>query len=291
MPKDLKKYNRIISMHMGGFAKAKAYWAEAKEKINKANQPGEFVAMPSYEWHSMEYGDYILYWLKEDPPLIDGENIEDLISHLPNNKTVFLIPHHIGYKQGYRGINWESFRGNVSPAIEVFSAHGCAVSESDPYPYYHSMGPRNSNSTAISGLNRGEKFGLFTLTDDHGAYPGNYEHGRIGVFCNNLTKKIFLNQLEKEKQLLLPVIKWGDPNNLVKWNGNIKVVDGIIKSVEPYFRGISSLDPSANKTDLKSYELEDKIIKQNNVSVNWVSQTKGNKDSLRADTSLKQILC
>lgn len=354
MPKDLNKYNRIISMHMGGFAKAKAYWAEAKEKINKANQPGEFVAIPSYEWHSMKYGDYIAYWLNEDPPLLSGETLEDFIDQLPNNQTVFLIPHHIGYKQGFRGINWKSFNENISPAIEVFSGHGCALSENDPYPYYHSMGPRDSASTAVAGLNKGKKFGFFASTDDHGAYPGNYGHGRIGVFCNKLTKKNIFKAIKNRKTIAVTGDKievdfrindgfigdsivlskkrniqlktkasdyldkveiwkngklftgkydfqnnnyennewkirlewgWGDPNDLVKWNGNIKVVDGVIKSVEPCFRGISSLDPSANKTDYKSSELENKIIKQNNVSVNWVSQTKGSQDSLKADTS------
>ena len=43
-----------------------------------------------------------------------------------------LTPHHIGYRQGYRGINWNTFDETVSPVVEIVSMHGCAESAGLP---------------------------------------------------------------------------------------------------------------------------------------------------------------
>ena len=57
------------------------------------------------------------------------------------------IPHHIGYRAGYRGINWDAYREDVSPFVEIFSLHGCSLSDDAPYPMLHDMGPRDAGST------------------------------------------------------------------------------------------------------------------------------------------------
>ncbi|MEZ4719329.1 MAG: hypothetical protein R2851_25055 [Caldilineaceae bacterium] len=97
-------------------------------------------------------------------------------------------PHHIGYRQGYRGINWRAFREAVSPVVEIFSFHGLSLSSEGPYPYLHSMGPRHEQSTAEYGWEQGHVFGIIGSTDHHNAFPGSYGYGRLGVWAPALSR-------------------------------------------------------------------------------------------------------
>jgi hypothetical protein len=97
------------------------------------------------------------------------------------------IPHHIGYRSGFRGINWDAYREEISPFVEIFSLHGCSLSDDAPYPMLHDMGPRDAGSTAEEGWRRGHKFGIVGGTDHHAAYPGSHGDGRMGVFAESLT--------------------------------------------------------------------------------------------------------
>ena len=99
------------------------------------------------------------------------------------------IPHHIGYRAGYRGINWDEYREDISPFVEIFSLHGCSLSEDAPYRMLHDMGPRDWNSTAEAGWERGFRFGIAGGTDHHAAYPGSHGDGRMGVFAKELTRE------------------------------------------------------------------------------------------------------
>ena len=99
------------------------------------------------------------------------------------------IPHHIGYKAGYRGIDWRHYREELSPFVEIFSLHGCSLSEEAPYPMLHTMGPRDFDSTAEAGWSLGYRFGIVGGTDHHGAYPGSHGDGRMGVFAESLTRE------------------------------------------------------------------------------------------------------
>ena len=99
-----------------------------------------------------------------------------------------IIPHHIGYAAGYRGIDWRHFDAAASPFAEIFSLHGCSEGEAAPYPMLHDMGPRDWGSTAEAGWVQGHRFGVIASTDHHGGYPGSHGDGRVGVFAESLTR-------------------------------------------------------------------------------------------------------
>jgi hypothetical protein len=93
-----------------------------------------------------------------------------------------LIPDHIGYSAGQRGIAWEAYQqSRLGGLIEVYSNHGCAISDESPFDYFHTMGPRDGTKTMASGLQQGIRCGFIGSTDSHDGFPGHYSHGRVGV--------------------------------------------------------------------------------------------------------------
>ncbi|MEZ5278123.1 MAG: hypothetical protein R3F07_17200 [Opitutaceae bacterium] len=187
MPTDLQRHNAIILYHLGGFAKLQRYWGDLLHKMEASNRPGEFVTLPSYEWHSREYGDYNAYFGSHQVPLVDGPDLAGLAARLANEEAPFiLMPHHCGYPKGHRGLNWEAFIPEVTPLVEIYSNHGCGEADDAGYEYHHSMGPRVGGSMVRRGLLLGHRFGFSAGTDSHDGYPGHYGHGRIGVLAEKL---------------------------------------------------------------------------------------------------------
>lgn len=202
MSMDLAKYNASITMHLAGFAKLKYYWQSLMNDLRQANVDGKFVTLPSYEWHSMEYGDYNCYFDDYDVSLLDAPKLELLAEKLQAEKNNFMmLPHHIGYKQGCRGINWDAFDERVSPLIEIYSNHGSAEADDAPYEYHHSMGPRMGESMARQGLLAGHRFGFIGSTDNHDGYPGHYGHGRVGVVAPQLDRKSIWQALTNRRTI------------------------------------------------------------------------------------------
>ena len=114
-----------------------------------------------------------------------------------------MIPHHIGYKQGYRGINWEAFTDELSPVAEIFSFHGLSESGEGPYPYLHSMGPCHEHSSAQYGWSQGNIFGVIGSTDHHNAFPGSYGYGRLGVWADDLSRESIWNAIQQRRTYVL----------------------------------------------------------------------------------------
>jgi len=187
MPTDRDRYGDIIDYHNLGFGRLAANWEELLRIQKGASQPGEFLAIPSYEWHSLEYGDHNVYTASPHLPLTDAATVADLRQVAVAHQAI-AIPHHIGYAAGFRGINWDRFDETASPFVEMFSLHGCSLNDKSPYPMLHDMGPRDHGSTAVAGWDRGFKFGIVGGTDHHGAYPGSWGDGRMGVFAKELTR-------------------------------------------------------------------------------------------------------
>ncbi|MDW7658192.1 MAG: hypothetical protein SCM11_13570 [Bacillota bacterium] len=177
----------IVEFHKTGFARLKNNWEQVREAVNAANREGEFVTFQTYEMHSNLYGDYHLVSPDPNLKLTNADSPETLIENCGSRSIV--IPHHIGYTPGYRGINWDLFSENISPVVEVFSKHGCAMNENAPYPYYHDMGPRDSRNTVFKGLERGYHFGFVASTDHHAGYPGSYGDGKIAVLADAKTRE------------------------------------------------------------------------------------------------------
>ncbi|MEX2580398.1 MAG: hypothetical protein WD342_15170 [Verrucomicrobiales bacterium] len=187
LPMDLEHQNAIIGMHLGGFAKLRHFWKDLLGSLETAGEPGRFVALPSYEWHSMVYGDYNCYFDRFDPELIDGPDPAGLAAALEETGRDFMmLPHHCAYQRGFRGTNWDHFDAKRSPLVEIFSNHGCGEADDASGEYHHSMGPRVGGSTVRAGLSAGHRFGFYAGTDSHDGYPGHYGHGVTGVYADRL---------------------------------------------------------------------------------------------------------
>ena len=135
------------------------------------------------------------------------------------------IPHHIGYKRGFRGINWDTFNPQLSPVVEIMSMHGASDSSFAPYPYLHTMGPRNWQSTYQYGLEKGSIVGAIGSTDHHSAHPGSYGHGRLAVWGTELTRDAIWDAIQARRTYALT----GDKIEL-----SFSVNDSVMGSVLPH---------------------------------------------------------
>lgn len=188
---DIFKRNKdtgfIIDFHREGFAKLSKNWDKVTESIAKANSDGKFITFQSYEMHSSKYGDYHFVSPDNDIKLTFGDSPGEVIKNLLVEAVA--IPHHIAYTPGYRGISWDDFNENISPVVEVYSKHGCGVSDESKGEYLHTMGPRDGRNTVYSGLRRGKRFGFVGSTDHHAGYPGSYGDGITAVLSESLDRK------------------------------------------------------------------------------------------------------
>ena len=228
LPKDDEKLAYLIDYHEKGFAKAQANWAGYLRDIDHANEDGDFVTFPAFEWHSIEYGDYCIYYpyVQAEMPIIDAPDLASLRAELHKlSYPTLLIPHHIGYRQGSRGINWQSFTDEMSPIAEIFSFHGLSESSEGPYPYLHSMGPRHEQSTAQYGWEQGNLFGVVGSTDHHNAFPGSYGYGRMGVWAESCSREAIWEAIQKRRTYALT----GDRINL-QFSLNETAMGGICAS-------------------------------------------------------------
>ena len=199
MPTNRDQYAHIIDYHTKGFQKLSAGWADVLQTLENYNQPGKFVTFPSYEWHSREFGDHCVYYSDTtEAPLVTANTIKELRAKI-EKRSGLVIPHHIGYASGYRGINWEHFDERLSPFVEIYSMHGCSESDNASYPMLHTMGPRDYRSTAQYGLQKGYRFGLVASTDHHSAYPGSWGDGRMAVYADSLTREAIWDAFLKRR--------------------------------------------------------------------------------------------
>jgi hypothetical protein len=182
MPEGVRKY------HQQGFARLAAGWSEFVHAHSAASRPGSFVAFPSYECHSFQAGDRVVYHRRPPEAMIIPEDFSQLQQAARNSGgDIILLPHHISYARGFRGINWDLFDETASPLVEIISLHGCSESDQAPFPPLHTMGPRSCGQTMQAGLSAGNFFGVTGSTDHHSAHPGSYGWGLTGVWAEDLT--------------------------------------------------------------------------------------------------------
>lgn len=196
VPEDVQRY------HREGFRKLRRNWPHYKSVMDSAETPS-FIPFYSYEYHGFSTGDYTILCRNtgEDlpPEVADGmkdERLDDLLRGSVEQQERFLCtPHHIGYRKGYRGINWDRFNPDVSPVVEIISMHGCAESFEARQKYLHTMGPRSGENTYQGGLARGYHFGVVGSTDHHNAAPGSYGYGRTVLYAETLSRDSIWNAL------------------------------------------------------------------------------------------------
>lgn len=194
-PSDTQRYAALRAYHHEGFAKLRAGWDLVQAQVVEAYEPGRFATFLSYEWHSNADGDHHILYRGDHGPLLGGERIGDVKAALRQAAErgevppALVIPHHIGYPAGYRGINWETYTAEMSPFVEIFSIHGCSESDEAPYPLLRRMGPRDGRSTGSWGLRQGHRVGLVGSTDHHAGYPGSHGYGRLAAAAGALNRE------------------------------------------------------------------------------------------------------
>lgn len=211
----------LVDYHAQGFEMALQQWGHYQAATDAAQIEGEFVTFPSFEWHSMTYGDHVVYFKDTAAshiiPANDMDGMRATLRQMARDGVeTLLIPHHIGYLRGYRGINWDAFTDEFSPVVEIVSFHGLSEHSEAPYPYLHSMGPRDGRSTVQHGLQSGHVFGFIGSTDHHSAHPGHYGYGRLAVWSDALTRDAIWDAIRARRTVALT----GDRINLqVALNG------------------------------------------------------------------------
>ena len=186
MPVDDPRVAHIVDFHVKGFAKLEKLWSAHFDTLAAADEPGAFTVFPGYEIHSFAHGDYtIVYRDIARQDVIKADTPAELHARLraAYGDGVFAFPHHIGYRLGARGVNWDTVVESLSPVMEIISMHGCSETSVVDRPFLHSMGPSDGQSTARHGLNRGLRFGFLGNTDHHSGYPGSYGHGRSAIYA------------------------------------------------------------------------------------------------------------
>ncbi len=201
-PRDDEHMNRIedyIVYHDEGYERLARLWPEVRRLTRAAIRPGKFIAFLAFEWHSRKYGDHNVYYMEPEGEIVRADSIEELRDRMKGYRAL-VIPHHIGYTSGSRGINWDHFvESGQSPVVEVYSFHGCSVTDTSPYPMLREMGPRAYEKTMEAGLKKGYKFGIIGSTDNHYGYPGSHGEGKIAVYARELTQASLWEALQARR--------------------------------------------------------------------------------------------
>ncbi len=186
MPVDDPSVAHIVAFHVEGFAKLRRNWPTHFDVLRAADEPGRFAVFAGYEIHSSADGDYTIVLADLDSAplcLVDDPAALKAALVAQHGDRAFAFPHHIGYRRGTRGINWDSFDPELSPFVEMLSMHGCAEASESERGYLHSMGPVDGPSTMVEGLAQGHRFGIVGNTDHHSGFPGSYGHGRMALYA------------------------------------------------------------------------------------------------------------
>ncbi|HUT32905.1 MAG TPA: hypothetical protein VNE39_05455 [Planctomycetota bacterium] len=215
MPPPDPRIQYILDFHHEGFAKLKAGWPAVLDTLRGANEEGRFVVFPSFEIHFCATGDRTVLYRDLGGEILYADDLDDLHrrlralatqgSHLHlalggevRNEDVtpaIAFPHHLGYRRGARGVNWDAFDPAFAPVVEIVSMHGCSEGSENPRPFLHSMGPSDWESTMQCGLGQGHVFGVVGGTDHHSAHPGSYGHGRAALWAAGLTREALWDAL------------------------------------------------------------------------------------------------
>jgi hypothetical protein len=187
---------------VNGFKTHSEHWPKTRTLIREANDE-RFVALLGYEWHSSQFGDYCLIFPEDQGELFLPDHVEKLLD-FAQSKQALAIPHHVGYKQGWRGANFAHFRPGVSPVVEVFSEHGCTEADRAPFPMLrHSLGGRSTANTIARQLEKGLRFGFVASSDDHLGYPGAYGEGVCGVWADSLAAASLIEAIRARRTYAL----------------------------------------------------------------------------------------
>ncbi len=193
--------NKAHMKWVNGFRVLADQWQKVQKMAAAGNQPGKFVSILAYEWHSSSFGDYCVYYAGDHGALKYFSHVRELQRYAKETATL-IVPHHLAYKQGWRGANLEFLDPALSPIIEIFSEHGLSESDRGPYDFIrHSNGGRWSRNTVQEILRRGLRVGFVASSDDHLGFPGAYGEGIAGVYAKDLTRASLLEALRARRTI------------------------------------------------------------------------------------------
>lgn len=236
----------ILRHHEIGFTKVKARWEEVRRFVEEQNNPGHFVIFAGWEWHSLEWGDYCIYFPDDQAELSEASSLNEL-KELARSKGAILIPHHPGYPLGWRGLDWESLDPLLSPVVEIFSEHGNSLEPSSPWGMYnHSMGGIDRSQSGLAQLRKGVRFGFLASSDNHFGYPGAYNQGLTAVLTDELSRSGIMAALRARHTYAVT----GDRIEI-----DFRVNDGIPGDVVSCAEGVSLSAEISGRDRIRSAEL------------------------------------
>lgn len=174
-------------------------WEVVRKETKKANENG-FCMFMGYEWQGTgEDGDHNVFFLSNEMDMYHPKSYKELYEKFKGSEVI-AIPHHLAYKIGNRGKNWETQNDEFSPFAEVYSSHGSSESDLTPLEmntHIH-MGPRNSETSYIRGLSKGNIVGCICSGDNH-IVPGQYENGTMCCLAEEKTKESIFDALKNRR--------------------------------------------------------------------------------------------
>ena len=172
-----------------GFRRLKDTWPRVQQVIAEGSRDGEFCAFLGFEWHSSHWGDQCVVFPRDHRPLFYASDVERLRAFCIEERAL-MIPHHLAYPKGNRGVNWEVFREDCTPVVEIYSEHGNSEDDRGPFAFFaHSMGGRETANTARAALDAGLRFGFVGSSDNHAGFPGAYGEGLMGALVSDFTRE------------------------------------------------------------------------------------------------------
>lgn len=186
-----------------GFKRLKETWPRVQQVIADGNRDGAFCAFLGFEWHSSHWGDQCVVFPADHRPLFYTADPQEL-RRFCRHERALMIPHHLAYPSGSRGVNWEAFCEECTPVVEIYSEHGNGEEDRGPLTYFtHSMGGRQTSNTAAAGLKAGLRFGFVGSSDDHAGFPGAYGEGLMAALVTDFTREAIFEAIQARRTYAL----------------------------------------------------------------------------------------
>ena len=186
-----------------GFARLRDTWPQVQSLIASANRDREFSTFLGFEWHSSTFGDQCVVFPDDNQPLHYADHIDEL-RRFCRERQALMIPHHLAYPRGLRGVNWDVFHEDCTPVAEIYSEHGNSEDDRGPFPMFaHSMGGRETSNTARAALERGLRFGFVGSSDNHAGFPGAYGEGLMAALCIDHTRGAIMEAIRARRTYAL----------------------------------------------------------------------------------------